>query len=80
MNPMTLLSMKSAFEKFQRNHPRFMQFLSVMMQNGLQEGTVLECKVITPEGKEIQANIKITEDDLELIEKLKDLAGKSNNV
>ncbi len=73
MNPMALLSMKSALDKFQRNHPKFMQFLQVMMQNGLQEGTILECKVITPEGKEIQANIKITEDDLELIEKLKEL-------
>ena len=73
MNPMALLSMKSALDKFQRNHPKFMQILQVMMQNGLQEGTVLECKVITPEGKEIQANIKITEDDLELIEKLKEL-------
>lgn len=73
MNPMALLSMKSALDKFQGNHPKFMQFLQVMMQNGLQEGTVLECKVITPEGKEIQANIKITEDDLELIEKLKEL-------
>ena len=73
MNPMALLSMKSALDNFQRNHPKFMQFLQVMMQNGLQEGTVLECKVITPEGKEIQANIKITEDDLELIEKLKEL-------
>ena len=75
MNPITLLTMKSALEKFQNNHPKFMQFLSVMMQTGLQEGTVLECKVITPEGKELLANIKITEDDLELIEKLKELAG-----
>ena len=73
MNPMALLSMKSALDKFQNNHPKFIQFLNVMMQTGLQEGTVLECKVITPEGKEIQANIKITEDDLEFLEKLKEL-------
>lgn len=73
MNPLALLSMKSALEKFQNNHPKFVQFLNVMMQTGLQEDTVLECKVITPEGKEIQANIKITQDDLEMIEKLKEL-------
>ena len=73
MNPMALLSMKAALDKFQGNHPKFMQFISVMMQTGLQEGTVLECKVTTPEGKEIQANIKITQDDLELIEELKKL-------
>lgn len=78
MNPMTLLSMKSALDKFQGNHPKFMQFLSVMMQTGLQEGTVFECKVTTPEGKDIQANIKITEDDLELIEKLKELTSSNS--
>lgn len=73
MNPMALLSMKSALDKFQGNHPKFMQFITAMAQNGLEEGTILECKVVTPEGKEIQANIKINEDDLELIEKIKDL-------
>mgnify|MGYP003303927702 CR=1 FL=1 len=78
MNPLTLLSMKSAIDKFQGNHPKFMQFLSVMMQTGLAVDTVLECKVTTPEGKEIQANIKITEDDLELLEKLKELTNNNS--
>ena len=74
MNPMTLLSMKSAIDKFQNNHPRFVQFIKAMSDSGLQEGTILECKVITPEGKELQTNIKISQDDLELIEKLKELS------
>lgn len=73
MNPMALLSMKSAIDKFQNNHPRFVQFIKAMADSGLQEGTILECKVITPEGKELQTNIKITQDDLELIEKLKEM-------
>lgn len=73
MNPLAMLSLKSAMEKFQGNHPKFMQFITAMAQYGLEEGTVLECKVTTPEGKEIQANIKINEDDLELIEKIKEL-------
>lgn len=73
MNPLAMLSLKSAIDKFQGNHPKFMQFITTMAQYGLEEGTVLECKVITPEGKEIQANIKICEEDLELIEKIKEL-------
>ena len=77
MNPMALLTIKPALDKFQNNHPKFIQFVKAMTQNGLHEGTVLECKVITPEGKEIQANLKITQDDLELIEKLKEMS-KSN--
>lgn len=74
MNPMTLLTLKSSFDKFQSNHPKFMQFAQVIMQTGITEGTVLECKVITPEGKEIQANLKITQDDLELFQKLKEMS------
>lgn len=73
MNPLAMLSLKSALDKFQGNHPKFMQFIIAMTQYGLEEGTILECKVTTPEGKEIQANIKITEDDLELIEKIKEI-------
>lgn len=73
MNPMAILSLKGALDKFQGNHPKFMQFITAMTQYGLKEGTLLECKVLTPEGKEIQANIKITQDDLELIEKIKEL-------
>ncbi len=74
MNPMALLSIKSLIDKFQNNHPRFVQFIKAMADSGIQEGTILECKVITPEGKELQTNIKITQDDLELIEKLKELS------
>lgn len=73
MNPLAMLSLKSALEKFQGNHPKFMQFITAMTQYGLEVGTILECKVTTPDGKELQANIKITEDDMELLEKIKEL-------
>ena len=77
MNPMALLTLKSAFDKFQNNHPRFIQFLQTVTQIGIKEGTILECKVITPEGKELQANIKITQEDLELFEKIKEVSKNS---
>lgn len=77
MNPLTLLSLKSSLSKFQENHPRFVQFLKAMSESGLQQGTVLECKVTTPGGKEMTTNIKITQDDLELLEKLKELSKMS---
>ena len=73
INPMKFIALKSDFEKFKNNHPKFMQFVKVMSQDGLREGTVLECKVINAEGREMQANIKITQDDLELIRKIKEM-------
>lgn len=74
---MALLSLKSSIGKFQENHPRFVQFLKAMSQSGIQEGTILECKVITTDGKVMNTNIKITQDDLELLEKLKELSNMS---
>lgn len=76
MNPMAFLTLKSDIDKFQENHPKFIQFIKAMSQSGLQEGTILECKVISPEGKEISTNIRISQDDLELIDKLKDMSKK----
>lgn len=73
MNPMALLGLKSDFDKFRNNHPKFLQFAKAFTKAGIQEGTVMECKVITTDGQELQANIKITADDLELLEKLKSL-------
>ena len=76
MNPMALLTLKSDIDKFQENHPKFVQFIKAMSQSGMQEGTILECKVISPEGKEISTNIKISQDDLELLEKMKQMMKK----
>lgn len=74
LNPMQLLGLKKDFDKFKSNHPRFFQFVTAVAQAGLKEGTILECKVVTPEGREMQTNIKITVDDLELLQKLKEMS------
>ncbi len=74
MNPMALLMLKSSFEKFQNNHPKFIQFVQAIMQMGVKEGTIFECKVIMSDGKELQTNLKITQDDLEMFEKLKEVS------
>lgn len=71
INPMALLGLKNDFDKFKDNHPKFLQFVKAFTRAGIQEGTIMECKVITADGQELQANIKITADDLELLEKLK---------
>lgn len=74
LNPMQLMGLRSDFEKFKNNHPKFIQFVQAIAQSGVKEGTIFECKVISPEGQEIQANIKITQEDLALFQKLKEMA------
>jgi hypothetical protein len=40
-------------------------------QGALQEDTVLEMAVTTPDGKKLETNMKLTQSDLELIAMLK---------
>lgn len=47
--------------------------MNAILQNGVKEGTVFEISVKDPDGKEIASNLKITKEDLELFEKLKQM-------
>lgn len=73
MNPLRLLQLKSAWDRFQSNHPKFPKFLTALYQKGMKEGTVIEFRVTTPDGEEMAANVKLKEDDIALFGELKDL-------
>ena len=55
------------------NHPKFPLFLNAVSQDALREGAVVEITVTTPEGKNYCSNLKLMQEDLELIECLKAL-------
>lgn len=76
MNPMDLLQLKSSFETFQANHPRFAPFLRAIYQNGLTEGNIIEISVKTPEGTGYTTNLRLTASDLQLLQQLKEMAGR----
>ena len=73
MNPMELLQLKSHFDTFKKNHPKFLQFISVVASKGIPEGSVIEVTVETPDGEKYNANMRVLQSDLELIQKLKAL-------
>ena len=66
VNPMQLLKLKERFGIFQNQHPR-------AAKNSVREGAVLELKVTSPEGKELVTNIRLTPEDMETIEMLREL-------
>ena len=70
MNPMKLGQLKNRFEDFSGRHPKFVQFFTGALPANLSEGSVLEVKIINPEGKELKTNIKVTEEDAKLLEEL----------
>ncbi len=73
MNPMKLLQLKSAWDRFKTNHPKFPKYLTAVVQTGVREGTTIEFKVTTPEGKELISNMRLKADDAALFQELKDL-------
>lgn len=70
INPLKLLQLKSAWERFKSNHPRFPLFLSAVSKRGIKKGTVIEFKVTTPEGEELVSNIKIKQSDIALFHEI----------
>ena len=66
-----IMKFKNAWDTFTRNHPKFMPFMQAIATDGVKEGTIIEIKVTSPEGKEYNTNMRITQSDLELFEQLK---------
>lgn len=76
INPMAMMKMMQAKNKFTENHPKFVQFLSAAFSGGIEEDTIIEISVEKPGQNKITSNIKVKQSDLELLAELKNLSGK----
>ena len=73
-NPMELMKLLSMWNTFKSNHPKFPKFMTAASSPGvITEGTILEMKITTPDGKNLETNLKITASDLELVQQLKNI-------
>ena len=76
INPMSMMKMMQAKNKFTESHPKFVAFLKAAFLNGIEEDTIIEISVEKPGQNRITSNIKVKQSDLELLAELKNLAGK----
>lgn len=67
INPVKLMQMKAAIAGVNRRHPNLQKFFQAVGREKMREGTILELKVQTPEGKNMVTNIRLTKEDEELI-------------
>ena len=67
MNPMVLMEIKAKIDKFGKEHPKMLPFFKTVSRDALSVGSVLELKATSLDGKEYVSNIRITENDVELI-------------
>lgn len=69
----SVMKIKSAWDTFSRNHPKFMPFMQAVGREAIGDGTIIEIKVTSPEGKEFNTNMKLTQSDLDLFAQMQKL-------
>ncbi|MCI7792207.1 MAG: hypothetical protein MR531_15810 [Lachnospiraceae bacterium] len=69
----SVMKIKSAWDTFSRNHPKFMPFMQAVGREAIGDGTIIEIKVTSPEGKEFNTNMKLTQSDLDLFAQIRNM-------
>lgn len=72
-----LQKLKSNMDRFRSNHPKFPLFLKAVSENAMEEGTLIEINVTTPEGKNYCTNLKLKQEDLDFIRTLSEMGRQS---
>ena len=70
INPMALMKMKERLKQFNADHPKVAPFFRVLHNEAIKEGSILELKVTTPEGKDYVSNIRLNANDIETLRML----------
>ena len=71
MNLMQILKIKGLWDGFTKRHPKFPVFLKALTQGTITEGSIIEITVTTVEGKVLNSNLKVTREDMDMVEKLR---------
>lgn len=75
MNPAKLFKVKGYWDKFANNHPKFVAFLNAAQRNVMEEGTIVDIKITTAEGKTLSSNVKLSQADVEMFREMAELFG-----
>ena len=70
MDVALLMQLRKRFETFRKEHPKMIPFLKKVQKEAFSEGSVVEIKVTSPEGKEYVSNLKVTANDIESLNML----------
>lgn len=67
INPAVLITFKKKIEEFGMRHPRFVSFIQALKGREMPVGSVIDITVTMPDGETFQSNIKLTEEDIEML-------------
>ena len=74
MNPAALMKLMQARNQFAANHPKFMAFCNDMFSRGIGAGAVMEITIARPGEEPITANMRVLQEDLDMLQSLQELA------
>lgn len=66
-NFMRIFELKKLWDRFVQNHPRLPLFGGAVARQAIREGSIIEISVTTAEGQNLVTNLKISADDMELL-------------
>ena len=73
MNPFAILGI---INKLESAHPKAAAFVRNELMTGLPEGTIIEMTVTKPGAEPRTANIRLTQEDLEVLNEMKNMSGR----
>ena len=72
-NPADIMKLMGMKAKFESAHPKFVSFIKDVAARGISEGDILEVTITRPTGEKTTANLRVTADDVEMVQDLKNL-------
>lgn len=72
-NPAMLIKAKEAWDIFAGNHPKVPMFLKAASSGAIEEDSIIEIAITTPEGKKIDTNLVVKKEDMELLNIIKEM-------
>ncbi|MBR6222274.1 MAG: hypothetical protein IKQ71_02420 [Lachnospiraceae bacterium] len=73
VNPMQIMQFAGHWKAFKERHPKLPAFFKAVSEHALSEGAVFELKVTGADGREMVTNMKLTAEDVETINEIKDM-------
>ena len=66
-NPLDLVQLGPKLQTFKEQHPKVPAFIKKVGKDAIEEGTIIEVKVTSAEGRDYITNMKLTAEDVDLI-------------
>lgn len=73
INPLKAMALKAEYSRFQTRHPKVVPFFNAVYGSALKENTIIEMQVSTADGKQYSSNMKITAEDIKMLQDLREL-------